>query len=67
MQALSCATEPTGDVARWRSMAPTSGKNPAGKLRRGTESETPMLVAIQVTEDDQPVRLKLSIVGGFLK
>ena len=38
------------------------GENPGGKRGRGSENKTPMLVAVQVTDEGQPVRLKLSVV-----
>lgn len=33
-----------------------------GKRGRGSENKTPMLVAVQVTDAGQPVRVKLSVV-----
>ena len=36
------------------------GENPGGKRGRGSENKTPILVAVQVTDDGQPVVLKLS-------
>ena len=41
------------------------GENPGGKRGRGSESKTPMLAAVQVTDDGQPERVKLSVVDGF--
>ena len=35
-------------------------ENPGGKRGRGSENKTPILVAVQVTDDGQPVVLKLS-------
>ena len=43
------------------------GENPGGKRGRGSENKTPMLVAVQVTDDGQPERVKLSVVDGFRK
>ena len=43
------------------------GENPGGKRGRGSQNKTPQLVAVQVTDDGQPVLLKLSVVGGFRK
>ena len=36
------------------------GESPGGKRGRGSENKTPILVAVQVTDDGQPVVLKLS-------
>ena len=43
------------------------GENPDGKCGRGWEIETPVLVELQVTDESQPVLLKLSVVGSFRK
>ena len=43
------------------------GENPGCKRGRGSQNKTPMLVAVQVTDDGQPVLLKLSVVRGFRK
>ena len=43
------------------------GQNPGGKRGRGSENKTPILAAVQVTDDGQPVLLKLSVVGGYRK
>ena len=42
-------------------------ENPGGKRGRGSQNKTPLLVAVQVTDDGQPVLLKLSVVPGFRK
>ena len=41
------------------------GELPGGKRGRGSPNKTPMLAAAQVTEEGQPVVLKLSVVDGF--
>ena len=43
------------------------GENPGGKRGRGSQHKTPILAAVQVPDDGQPVVLKLSVVGGFRK
>ena len=43
------------------------GENPGGKRGRGSENKTPLLVAVQVTDEGQPVLLKLSVVERFRK
>ncbi len=41
------------------------GELPGGKRGRGSQNKTPMLAAVQVSEDGQPVVMKLSVVDGF--
>jgi len=43
------------------------GEHPGGKRGRGSQNKTPVLVAVQVTADGQPVVMKLSVVAGFRK
>ncbi len=41
------------------------GEYPGGKRGRGSPNKTPLLAAVQVTADGQPVVMKLSVVDGF--
>ena len=41
------------------------GEYPGGKRGRGSPNKTPMLAAVQVSADGQPVVMKLSVVAGF--
>ena len=44
------------------------GKKRGGKRGRGSENKTPLVTAVQVTDDtQQPVVLRLSLVAGFRK
>ena len=43
------------------------GELPGGKPGRGSENKTPILVAVQVSADGQPVVMKLSVLAGFRK
>ena len=43
------------------------GERPGGKPGRGPESKTTFLAAVQVTDDGQPVVMKLGEVAGFRK
>ena len=44
------------------------GQRRGGKRGRGSENKTPLVTAVQVTEDsEQPVVLRLSLVEGFRK
>ena len=41
------------------------GEYPGGKRGRGSPNKTPMLAAVQVSAEGQPVVMKLSVVAGF--
>ena len=41
------------------------GEYPGGKRGRGSPNKTPLLAAVQVTAEGQPVVMKLSVVDGF--
>jgi len=43
------------------------GERTGGKTGRGAPGKTPFVAAVQTTNEGQPVRIKLSVVGGFRK
>jgi hypothetical protein len=41
------------------------GERRGGKRGRGAEAEEPFVAAVQTTEDERPLKMKLSVVTGF--
>jgi hypothetical protein len=47
-------------------MIPTgAGERRGGKRGRGAEAKEPFVAAVQTTEDERPLKMKLSVVSGF--
>ncbi len=41
------------------------GERRGGKRGRGAEDKQPFVAAVQTTEDEKPLKMKLSVVKGF--
>ncbi|SCZ87220.1 conserved hypothetical protein [Nitrosomonas mobilis] len=43
------------------------GERAGGKAGRGSENKVPIVVAVSLTEDDHPLRVRLTPVSGFIR
>ncbi len=43
------------------------GERTGGKRGRGAADKTPFIAAVETTDDGEPVRIKLTVLAGFLK